>query len=98
MNRDRLIYAQNKVGFVTPNNLLLKIYPDLTRGIEVVGIITPLVNRLKDTCLMLVNLETGELVGVTESSYNLFGVHPDLCYGNRHNLPAVSILQLIPKL
>lgn len=93
LNIARKVFAKNRRGFLVPVKLLIKIIPDLSCGIKVVGVFTEL--RIKKTdCTFLIRESTGELLGITKECYDLFGMHPMICYGSPQSSSVCNILQL----
>ena len=96
MNREMKVFARGRQGFCIQINMLIKIIPEISEGIKIVGVFTELRHRRSDA-IMLINLDTGQLVGITKECYSLFGVHPSLCYGVAQNSAPLNVLQVFPQ-
>lgn len=95
MNRERPVYAYTRNGFVIKVNLLIKIIPEISEGIKIVGVFTE-IRSMKEDAVMLINLDNGHLVGVTEECYKNFGIHPGLCYGVAQTSGILNVLHVFP--
>jgi len=98
MNHERKIFAMNKRGFLVPCKLLIKVYPCLANGIEIVGVFSRTPGSVINENTILIDGNTGTLLGVTENCYLEFGIHPKVCYSYSHNGSPYSILKLFPKI
>ena len=96
MNKAREIYAKSRLGFVIPCNLLIKVFPSLSGGVNVVGIFTKSNSAYLSKNIILADLKSGEILAVTESCYRNFGIHPAICYGSGSNVKKVILPQLFP--
>lgn len=96
MNSIREVYAKTRLGFVIQCNLLVKVYPSLSEGIEIVGVFSKSNSYSTNKNVLLADSVTGEIYGLTLSSYENFGIHPAICYGNELNTAKVNLLQLFP--
>jgi len=92
----RKLFVQNKSGFVVPVDFLLKPITDLHNGIFVAGMFTKSQHPV-ETNTMLINGQTGEIVGITEGCCDNFGVVPSVCFGNNSTAQGLSILTLFPE-
>jgi len=60
----------------------MKILPDLTRGIEIIGFINPFTGLDgTGTYVMIVDLNDGMILGVSEDCNTNFGIPSKFCYG-----------------
>lgn len=96
MGHARKVYTQNRRGFVFPIDLFIKVIPDLSDGIQIVGIFTKM--QIVKPQTLLINTNTGEITGLTQGCYEAFGIHPALCYGNSQSSTVANILQLFPEI
>ena len=96
MNSIREVYAKTRLGFVIQCNLLVKVYPSLSEGIEIVGVFSKSNSYSTNKNVLLADSVTGEIYGITLSCYENFGIHPAVCYGNELNTAKVNLLQLFP--
>ena len=62
---------------------MIKIFPDLSRGIQIVAFITPVPTNPGEF-VMLLNQKTGQIVGMSESCETHFGIPLSVVYGNRN--------------
>lgn len=96
MNTARKVFAQNRRGFLVACDLLIKVIPDLSEGIQLVGVFSKIPNEVKS--VMLVDSNNGEILGLTQEIYENYGIHPALSYGNSQSASIVSILQIFPSI
>lgn len=97
MNGQRNIFVINRRGFMVLVNLLVKIIPEVSDGIRVVGIFSELKHKKTD-CVVLINASNGHVAGITEECYNLFGIHPSLCYGVAQYSAILNVTQIFPEI
>ena len=81
INTQRRVYAMNRRGFMIPCDLLVKVIPDLSSGIRIVGMFSK-INLRTQPNRILIDANSGDIVGITKEVYENFGIHPALCYGN----------------
>ena len=111
INRNRIIFAKHSKGYLICCKLLLKVLPDLTKGIRLVGILTESelsdlkmikelqqIKRKNDRAANPIHLiqiieNTGEIIGISESCHNHFGLKPSL-FGSKlcSNPPDAQLL------
>lgn len=97
VSTERKVFSKNRRGFMLPCNLLIKVVPKVSEGIKIVGVFTELKSK-KTKCTVLVSAIDGQILGITKESYDLFGLHPTVCYGSGHASSICNILQLFPEL
>lgn len=94
INQTRYVFALSKLGFVTPCNLLVKVNPYLHNGLEVIGILTPAESNVSSACTILVEGESAILAGVTQKTFQKYGIHPALAYGQHPDDQRLSLFDL----
>src|SRR3990167_2427210 len=93
INTERVVYAINRRNFIIPVSLLIKVVPELDGGIQILGVFARVLALCNNT--MLLNGNTGELLGITESAYENYAIHPWLCKHTSKVVPALNILNLL---
>lgn len=66
---ERIIFPVNKHGYLVPSNLMIKLLPELDKGIKVVGFLNECDEYLKNkrkNHYMLIDLDSGALLGITK--------------------------------
>lgn len=96
MNTERRVFPIVKRGFIFPANLLYKILPEVSSSINIIAIFNQVTSDDASLSTMIVNMETGILLGITASCYTKYGIHPALVYGNPNSSGQLAISQLIP--
>lgn len=85
IDKSRVVYARNKYGYVVCINLLVKIFPDISRGIQIVAFINPIYQDT-DVHILLFEGKTGTILGISESCESQLGIPLSITYGNwNHN-------------
>lgn len=98
--------AQMKNGYLKIVNLMLKVLPDLSKGIQLIGFIrdyqrgnTKMEFEGNEECYyMIYNKDTGLLYGVTQNCQRDFGIYCQLVYGNPKNTSEFTIDLVCPDL
>jgi len=74
---ERPIFPINTKGYLVGVMIFIKILPELTNGVEVVGFLNSFPPRQEgepDLHWMLLNMKDGVVMGITENFYNSFGM------------------------
>lgn len=93
INTERVVYAINRRNFIIPVSLLIKVVPELDGGIQILGVFARVLALCNNTILL--NGNTGELLGITESAYENYAIHPWLCKHVSKVVPTLNILNLL---
>lgn len=93
INTERVVYAVNRRNFSIPVSLLIKVVPELDRGIQILGVFARVLALSNNTVLL--NANTGEVLGITESTYDNYGIHPWLCKHTSKLIPPLNFLNLL---
>lgn len=105
MGIERPVFPMDKFGFIIPQNLLIKVIPNLEMGLEVIGLmsnITPLYDRYshenydKDHYILFDRL-TGIVQGVSPGCYYEFGIRPDIVEGNTRSSNVLNMINIFPE-
>lgn len=107
---ERLVLCQNKVGYLVPCTLMIKVLPNLDDGIQIVGFLKDIDNN-QATNMLKSQFESDEKVhyliyradneviqGVTASCYQSFGIPASLVYGNSSNTNEFTIDSIAPEI
>ena len=89
------MYPLNSEGYVIPCSAVIKIFPSLKDGIQLVAFLSN-VERLENEFFILYNLENYVLYGLTENCWTELGVPSYLCYGQTKNNNELNVDLLIP--
>lgn len=104
---ERVIFPVGKSGYIVPCQIIIKVLPNLERGIQMVGFmkeLDPNLNQISDSSLeenyhwIVYNYENFMLLGLTMNCQQSFGIPASLCYGQTNNTVELSVDQLIPDL
>jgi hypothetical protein len=80
----RAIFPINTGGYIIGCTLYVKILPELTHGIEVVGFLTPFPPTPEgepEKLWMMMNMNDGVIMGITENFYSMLGMPSQFTYG-----------------
>ena len=105
---ERLVLCQNKLGYLVPCTLMIKVLPNLDEGIQIVGFLKDIdqsQNLLKSQFdaeekvhYMIYNATSETIMGVTYSCYQSLGIPASLVYGNSSNTSEFTIDQIAPEI
>lgn len=93
INTERVVYAINRRNFAIPVSLLIKVVPELDGGIQILGVFARVLALCNNTVLL--NGNTGEVLGITESTYDNYGIHPWLCKHTSKLISPLNFLNLL---
>ena len=105
MDSERAVFPMDKNGFILPQSLLIKVVPNLSKGLEVIGLLSNLnipydrkadKNSDKDYYILF-DHRTGSVLGVSEGCYYEFGIRPDIVEGNSRSSKTLHIYDIFPK-
>ena len=105
---ERVVFPQNKNGYLVPCTLMIKVLPNLNEGIQIVGFLKDIDSAAsfmkteydanERIHYMIYNGESGVIQGVTHSCYQSFGIPASLVYGNSSNTNEFTIDAIAPEL
>lgn len=98
VNLERLIFPEKSNGFIAPANGLLRIMPNLFKGLEMVVFMRPSIEDALSNQHILITDHTGMLVGVGNGMFDSFGILPNACYGKGRDERAIFFGMLLPEL
>jgi hypothetical protein len=80
MGIERLTFPQSKSGYLVPSKLTIKVLPNLSKGIQIVGFVKTLECGL-DEHFLIFDANTQIVHGITEGFYSAFGVSAEIIFG-----------------
>lgn len=96
MNKQRRVYPIVKEGTIIPCQLSIKIHPDFSNGLNIVGVLKPEPNS-EDNPTMLIDGNSGNILAVNTMCKDMFGISPENCEGAEFNSFPINITQVIPR-
>lgn len=103
VNKNRIVFPKTKLGHIKHCKLRLRIMPNLEQGIRLVGVVTN-VNKKDlgkvlmkkyfnlDLFYLVFNSKTGEIIGVSRSCEEYFGLSPSLFGKSSTNSPGMHLI------
>ena len=73
--------AVTKKCFLKTINIYVKILPQLTQGIEIIGFINNYPETTPPTFTIFVDMNDGMILGISQNCYDEFGIPPKYVYG-----------------
>jgi hypothetical protein len=80
LGQERLVFPQTKSMYVVPTHITIKVLPNLTKGIQMVGFLKPIDLQYGEHYLIY-DASNFQVHGVTESLYSGFGLSSDIVFG-----------------
>lgn len=95
LNTERRVFGNTKNGYVMVCQLFVKTMTDIRNEVHVVGLLTK--DTQASSCCLLIDFNTGVLLGVTEKCFSRFGLNNRFCYSKGSSNSQVNIAQLFPQ-
>ncbi|KRX00126.1 hypothetical protein PPERSA_10625 [Pseudocohnilembus persalinus] len=103
IGKSRSVFAEESHGYLVPCKLMIKVFPSLQEGVQIVGFLTKKVFKQiekqgaagsNNQHYLIYNVKTFTVAGITKNCYDNYGIPAGLMYGNGANQNEITIDQI----